>query len=467
MQFCLIFFTIIIFNLLQIKCVNVCGVQNIDIRFHSYNLIVQGYESVPGEWPWHVALYNYHGYNCGASLISEWNLLSAAHCFGESSEQLQLDDFYAILGRFDLRDTTETHWIKRQFSSITIHEDFKMNVRTKKSNGDIAVIKMSQKVEFTDRIRPICLPNSNSNVDGLLGTVVGYGNSGSNRLHEFTPQKGQIRTISYSRCLSKDPFYKIIVSERSFCGGETTIAPCHGDSGGGFFVKNSQTNQFTLYGIVSQGAKSKECSPNDYVVFVDVSKFINWILNAITTSGNIISRGKCLSANQQITSNNGCFVFIFQTDGNAVVYSITSATSKVPIWATGTHSKNPNADRICLQSNGDLVAYSGTKAYFASNTAGTSGRNVVMQDDGNLVMYGENNKVIWATNTVQQTLTCPFLSTTKTSGCANGGKLPYCCANGSTSPYCCENNSPSPHCCANGSMSPHCCANGSMNRDCS
>ncbi len=70
-----------------------------------------------------------------------------------------------------------------------------------------------------------------------------------------------------------------------------------------------------------------------------------------------------------------------------------------PIWATNT-SGNPGARKV-MQSDGNLVIYSQDgRALWASNTGGSNGAKgavLEMQSDGNLVIY--SRKALWATNT--------------------------------------------------------------------
>ncbi len=67
-----------------------------------------------------------------------------------------------------------------------------------------------------------------------------------------------------------------------------------------------------------------------------------------------------------------------------------------PLWATNTVGSG--ADRLLMQSDGNLVLYNPSRGpVWASNTVGESS-TLILQNDGNLVIYRKSGPV-WATNT--------------------------------------------------------------------
>ncbi len=109
-----------------------------------------------------------------------------------------------------------------------------------------------------------------------------------------------------------------------------------------------------------------------------------------------LTAGERLYANQYLVSRNGQYVLRMQGDGNLVIY----APGNVPVWATGTRG----AAFLGNQGDGNLVVYTTATPHaplWASNTAGNGFSTLVMQDDGNLVLYRDTGGVTWASNTVQ------------------------------------------------------------------
>ncbi|MEV7628841.1 hypothetical protein AB0O15_37950, partial [Actinoplanes sp. NPDC089786] len=89
------------------------------------------------------------------------------------------------------------------------------------------------------------------------------------------------------------------------------------------------------------------------------------------------------------------FSAVMHSDGNLVVYR--SDLGKA-LWASNT-DRIPGAFLI-MQEDGNAVVYIGARPCWSTKTQGNPGAYLVMQDDGNLVVYSANGLPLWASNTV-------------------------------------------------------------------
>uniref|UniRef100_A0AC35GFG1 Uncharacterized protein n=1 Tax=Panagrolaimus sp. PS1159 TaxID=55785 RepID=A0AC35GFG1_9BILA len=96
-------------GILNLKCIKNgeqgCGTQTLTRSSDTSNLrrfrrIVGGVTTLPGSYPWVASLKFKNGYvqHCGATVISETHLITAAHCFEEDKE---MSDFIIIVGDWD------------------------------------------------------------------------------------------------------------------------------------------------------------------------------------------------------------------------------------------------------------------------------------------------------------------------------------------------------------------------------
>lgn len=70
------------------------------------------------------------------------------------------------------------------------------------------------------------------------------------------------------------------------------------------------------------------------------------------------------------------------------------------LWASKTNGRR--GAYAVMQGDGNFVVYAGGKPWWASKTHGHRGARLVLQNDGNLVVYDRNGKARWASNTRQQ-----------------------------------------------------------------
>jgi hypothetical protein len=128
------------------------------------------------------------------------------------------------------------------------------------------------------------------------------------------------------------------------------------------------------------------------IVFTSAAKNV-WA--AGRANGSRLCTGGVLHAGQALYSPSEKYELTMQTDGNLVAYDGTKA-----IWASGTKGSG-TADYLTMQADGNLVVYtSASKAVWASGTKGTGTANyLLVQDDGNVVVYTSAGKSAWASGT--------------------------------------------------------------------
>ncbi len=91
-----------------------------------------------------------------------------------------------------------------------------------------------------------------------------------------------------------------------------------------------------------------------------------------------------LRVGDSLTSSDGRYTMVYQTDGNLV---IRGPESDDVVWHSHTHGQNPGF--VVMQDNGEFAIYDGFSGsqQFTSNSGGHPGAYVVLQNDGNLVVY--------------------------------------------------------------------------------
>lgn len=100
--------------------------------------------------------------------------------------------------------------------------------------------------------------------------------------------------------------------------------------------------------------------------------------------------GSVLATGTALASQDGRYTFAMQDDGNAVVYS---AAGRV-LWMSGS-SMSPGSSLV-MQSDGNAVVYAPEgAAVWSSGTFDNPGAWIVLQNDGNLVVYRADGTPAW------------------------------------------------------------------------
>jgi len=99
-------------------------------------------------------------------------------------------------------------------------------------------------------------------------------------------------------------------------------------------------------------------------------------------------------------------ILAIQRDGNL---SLLSNFNNV--WNTG--ALGTNVDRLVMQADGNLVLYNtSNQALWSSQTNGNPGAWLALQTDGNMVVYSSSNVALWSTSTVHNPDHLSYVNTT-------------------------------------------------------
>ncbi|KAJ8918694.1 hypothetical protein NQ315_015014 [Exocentrus adspersus] len=242
-----------------------CGAKN---GYQDQERIVGGHNADVNEWPWIAALFNGGRQFCGGSLIDNIHILSAAHCVAHMSSW-DVARLTVRLGDHNIRTNSEIRHVEKRVKRVVRHRGF--DSRT--LYNDIAILTLDSPIEFSQQIRPVCLPTGGSDHSGKTATVIGWGS-----LRESGPQPAILQEVNIPIWSNRDcklkygPAAPGGIVEHMLCAGQANRDSCSGDSGGPLMVNNGRWVQV---GIVSWGIG---CGKGQYPgVYTRVEKFLPWI----------------------------------------------------------------------------------------------------------------------------------------------------------------------------------------------
>ena len=147
--------------------------------------------------------------------------------------------------------------------------------------NDIAVVELSEPVEFNDYARPVCLPSHFQAVENEACQAIGRGaivRDGS--VLSSTPREGTLYVTSNVTCFASLLIPRSSRDGKMMCARdpERKVDTCSGDSGGPILcVDPYQRNRWIFAGVTSFGADGcgADGLPGAYTVVSYYSKWIN------------------------------------------------------------------------------------------------------------------------------------------------------------------------------------------------
>ncbi|CAL1589115.1 unnamed protein product [Knipowitschia caucasica] len=254
---------------------NVCGQAPLNTRTR----IVGGEDAAAGSWPWQASLTRSGGHFCGGSLINNRWILTAAHCFSPPSTS----SLVVYLGR-DTQKQSNANEVSRRVSEIINHPSYNPDT----NDNDISLLRLSDTVNFTNFIQPVCLSAAgNKPSDGTSTYVTGWGTINSDVPLPF-PQRLQevsVPIVSQTSCDSRYSSSNIDITDNMLCAGQEGKDSCQGDSGGPLVLKIN--GSWVQMGVVSFG---KGCALKLFPgVYARVSRYQTWISGHVSNTAGFIN----------------------------------------------------------------------------------------------------------------------------------------------------------------------------------
>lgn len=118
---------------------------------------------------------------------------------------------------------------------------------------------------------------------------------------------------------------------------------------------------------------------------------INRSIGPVTFQGtNQLLPGESMSAGYYLLSNDVRYALVLQSDGNLVLLG----SGGQPLWNSET--AGTGASQLVMQADGNLVLYTASKqAVWSTETPSWQNSSFIVQDDGNLVTYNSQQQPTW------------------------------------------------------------------------
>ncbi|XP_008579041.1 PREDICTED: transmembrane protease serine 9 [Galeopterus variegatus] len=234
--------------------------------------IVGGFGAASGEVPWQVSLKEGSRHFCGATVVGDRWLLSAAHCFNHT----KVEQVRAQLGTASLLGAGGSP-VKMGLRRVVLHPLYNPGIL----DFDVAVLELASPLVFNKYIQPVCLPLAIQKFPvGRKCTISGWGNTQEgNATKPDVLQKASVGIIDQKTCSA---LYNFSLTDRMICAGflEGKVDSCQGDSGGPLACEETP-GVFYLAGIVSWGVGCAQAKKPG--VYTRITRLKGWILETMSS----------------------------------------------------------------------------------------------------------------------------------------------------------------------------------------
>ncbi|KAG5325916.1 SP34 protease, partial [Acromyrmex heyeri] len=202
---------------------------------------------------------------CGATIISNRHILTAAHCFRITNR---------VIGEYDVTTDDNTKGTKvYQLIKCIIHPGYRRNKFA--YINDIAVCKINKNIEYTAEIGPVCLPFKHKDDSFIVKIIICFNiiQSLGWNLRDFGKKAIKLQKVDLNvenvelkNCPNSN--------DNNIC----TFTPGNDTyqmDGGPLLWKNPVTDDIVLVGIISSGYSSGTPTAN-----MRIGAYIDWIVSS-------------------------------------------------------------------------------------------------------------------------------------------------------------------------------------------
>jgi len=235
------------------------------------------------EWPWHAAILEKPQdlYVCGATLVDESWILTAAHCVDDYLPFVTgIQEILKVrLGEYDVSTTAEPLPHEEfDISDIQIHPNFNNATLV----NDIALLRLVRPARRKQNIDVVCIGRPQELLPESLTdcVVTGWGRRSENSEHSVVLKEISVPLWDHDRCSRAlrtqfGPGYSL--PDTALCAGAEGQDACDGDGGGPLVCESG--GQWYQMGIVSFGIGCGRVGvPGVYTM---VSSFQPWLEQTI------------------------------------------------------------------------------------------------------------------------------------------------------------------------------------------